>query len=100
MAGVESDLDQLDLDAVIKFGMHILSQPERLWQDARPEERVTLQRGLFPEGIVVDPALDFSTPSTSMASMPYLLLEGRQDGMASPRGVTRAYIEGPLALTA
>ena len=86
LAAVENDLDQLDLDEVIKFGMHLLSQPERLWQDATPEERVTLQRGLFPDGIVVDRALDFSTPSTSMASMPYVLFEGRQDGMASPMG--------------
>ncbi len=59
--GVEDRLEELDVDAMLQFARHLLSQPGRLWADAASETKIGLQRALFAHGPVVDQALNFST---------------------------------------
>lgn len=84
--GVEVELEQLDVEAVLNFAQRLLSQPERWWGQASPEDKIRLQRALFPDGLLVDEALQFSTDLTSNESVAYMLFGGRTDDMASPTG--------------
>ena len=84
--GVEDDLEQLDVDATLLFARQVLARPGRLWADATPEDKIQLQRSLFPSGLHVDAALEFSTDPSRHHSMTYLLFSGVAKGMASPTG--------------
>ena len=84
--GVEVELEQLDVEAVLNFAQRLLSQPERWWGQASSEDKIRLQRALFPDGLLVDEALQFSTDLTSNESVAYMLFGGRTDDMASPTG--------------
>ena len=84
--GVEDRLEELDVDAMLGFTRRLLSQPGRLWADAAPETKIGLQRALFPQGLVVNRALEFSTGPSHSDSMTYLLFGQGLEGMASPTG--------------
>ena len=85
-AGVDDDLEQFDVDAMLNFAKRVLSQPERWWADASPEDKIRLQHALFPKGLLINPTLQFSTDPNSHDSMTYLLFGGGTDDMASPTG--------------
>ena len=80
---VEIELEQLDVEAILSFAARILSQPEKWWGQASPGDKIRLQRALFPNGLLVDEALVFSTDLTAHNSVTYMLFGGRTDGMAS-----------------
>ena len=80
---VEDRPEELDVDAMLQFARHLLSQPGRLWADAAPETKIGLQRALFPHGLLVDRALEFSTDPSDYDSMSYLLFSTNQEGLAS-----------------
>jgi len=62
---VEERLEELDVDTMLQFSRHLLSQPGRLWVDAAPETKIGLQRALFPHGLVVNGALEFTTDTSA-----------------------------------
>ena len=82
-SGVENQLEQLDVDTVLRFARHLLSQPERWWRDALPAEKIRLQETLFPNGLLVDRALNISTDPNRQDSITYLLFGGGANDMAS-----------------
>ena len=77
-------LARLDLDPVLQFAEHLLSRPERWWLDASSEDRVRLQTAPFPDGLLIDPALNYSIPLSASGSMSYMLFCGDQEDLASP----------------
>ena len=85
-AGVEDRLEQLDVDVMLQFAGRLLAQPARWWRNATAEEKIQLQRALFPHGLLVDETLNFSTDPSHNDSMTYLLFGANEDGMASPTG--------------
>ena len=85
-AGIEDELEQLDVDAMLHFAGQLLAKPERWWADASPEDKVRLQRALFPDGLLVNSALEITTDPNSRDSVTYLLFGGGADDMASPTG--------------
>jgi len=94
--GVEDRLEELDVDAMLKFARHLLSQPGRLWAEAATETKIELQRALFPHGLVVDRALEFSTHASDYDSMSYLLFSTHQEDLASPRGISPFTMRGAV----
>ena len=94
--GVEDEVEQFDVDTMLLFARHLLSQPGRLWADGTPETRIGLQRALFPHGLVVNKALEFSTDPNHYDSMTYLLFGQGKEGMASPRGILRFTMRGAV----
>jgi len=100
---VEYRLEELDVDAMLKFARHLLSQPGRLWADAGTETKIELQRALFPHGLVVNQDLKFSTHPSDFESMSYVLFSAHQEDMASPRGIAlmwRLKIQGKAEIAA
>ena len=85
--GVEDRVEEHDVDAMLKFARHLLSQPGRLCAEAATETKIELQRALFPHGLVVDRALEFSTHPSDYDSMSYVLFSTHQEDMAYHRGV-------------
>ena len=84
--GVEDRLEELDVDAMLRFARHLLSQPGRLWAEATTKTKIELQRALFPNGLVVDRALEFSTDPSDHDAMTCLLFREGREGVASPTG--------------
>ena len=95
-ADVEDGLEQLDVDAVLTFATRLLSKPERWWQEASPEDKIRLQQALFPDGLLIDPALEISTDPSSHDSVTYLLFGGGASDLASPRGVLPFTVVGSV----
>ena len=81
--GVEMRLARLDLDPVLQFAEHLLSRPERWWLDASSEDRVGLQQTLFPDGLLIDQALNYSIPSSASGSISCMLFSGDRKDVAS-----------------
>jgi hypothetical protein len=57
MASIATDevqLEELDIESVVKFGEHVLMNAARLWQEFTLEQRQRLQQVLLPRGVSYD----------------------------------------------
>jgi hypothetical protein len=79
-------LDQLDIDGVLAFGEHVVTNSARLWTELDLAQRQRLQSVLFPEGLRFD-GKRFGTAVTCLAFKKLDGSGGSSAGMASPRGV-------------
>ena len=74
----ESRLDDLDIDAALKYCDQILHRADRLWLDAGLDQQQRFQRLLFPEGLDFAPQnRRFRTPETLSLLK---LLDGVREG--------------------
>jgi hypothetical protein len=67
-----TELEEIDLENVLKFADRIILRPARLWVESSLEQRQRLQKTLFPNGIEFDGEA-FGTTSTPLL---FKLLEG------------------------
>ena len=44
----ERTIDEIDLDGVLAFAEHVLTNVSRLWQEASPADKARLQTAMFP----------------------------------------------------
>ena len=70
--------DALDVETVLAFAEHVLTNAARLWAEATPEQRTRLGAALFPEGVTFDGA-DFKTP---LSAFQLSELRGPEEGSA------------------
>ena len=82
----QATVDHLDVDAVLAFAEHVLMHAARLWDHASPDHKLSLQRALFPEGLVWGASGEFQTTATSSAFAELQALTGSQTRLASPTG--------------
>ena len=87
---VEADLEdakveELDVEGVLAFAQHVLTDAARLWEQAAPEQKRRLQAALFPQGLSFD-GVGFGTPVTSLAFGLSATSAGAERGLASPTG--------------
>jgi DNA-binding PucR family transcriptional regulator len=47
----EAHLEELDVEAMLKFAERLVTNAARLWVEAKPEEQDRLQHALLPEGV-------------------------------------------------
>ena len=78
--------EHLDVDAVLSFAEHVLTNAARLWEHASPEHKVRLQRVLFPEGLAWEASGKFETAPTSSAFTELRAIAGCRARLASPTG--------------
>jgi hypothetical protein len=81
----DATLDRLDVDGVLAFAEHLLTNAARLWIELGLEEKQRLQRLLFPEGLRYD-GERFGTAVTCLAFRKFDGSSVSQSGMASPTG--------------
>ena len=88
--------EETDVDGVLGFAEHVLTNAARLWQEATIEQRTRLQRALYPEGLRLRDG-KFGTAVTCMAFTDFRTIEAGKFCVASPTGQPTLYLEGPVA---
>jgi site-specific DNA recombinase len=78
-------LDQLDIDGVLAFAEHVVTNAARVWIELDLVQKQRLQQTLFPEGLRFD-GEKFGTAATCLAFKKLDGSGGSNSGMASPRG--------------
>ena len=92
VAAAEADLEtarieHLDVDAVLAFAEHVLTNAARLWEHASPEHKLRLQRAYFPDGLTWEASGKIRTAATSCAFYQLRALAASKARLASPTGV-------------
>jgi len=85
MAAQDARLDELDVDGLLAFAEHVLTNAARLWIQSSVEYKTRLQEVLFPEGLRVKDG-EFGTATTSFAFLQLQEDSAAQSGLASPTG--------------
>ncbi len=78
-------LEELDVEAILKFSQHVLLNAARLWIEASLDQKQRLQKVLFPEGLSFSEG-NFRTAKTSLV---FQLLEAsvtEKANLVSPTG--------------
>ncbi|MDP6373109.1 MAG: recombinase family protein [Vicinamibacterales bacterium] len=78
-------LEEIDVEGLLGFAEHVLGNAARLWVEARPEQKLRLQRALFPEGLRFKDGR-FGTAVTCLAFMQLAEPNTQESSMASPTG--------------
>ena len=77
--------EELDIDAVLNFANHVLTNAARLWLEFDGERRRRLQSVLFPDGVVFD-GEEFRTEATVCIFNDIREISSATGGLASPTG--------------
>ena len=77
--------EEADVEGVLSFAEHVLTNAARLWMEATPEQKTRLQRSLFPEGLRLRDG-KIGTAVTCMAFTQLQGIEAGTSGLASPTG--------------
>ena len=81
----DAQLEALDVEGVLGFAEHVLTNAARLWIEASLEQRQRLQQVFFPEGLRFD-GESFGTAVTSLAFNGFGQLRPTGTDLASPTG--------------
>ena len=79
------ELEELDVEAVLGFADTILSNPARLWFEAKCEQKQRLQKVFFPQGITFD-GENFGTALTGSLFSYLDEIVREKTNLASPTG--------------
>jgi len=85
--------DEADVEHLVAFAEHVLTNAARLWTEAKPEQKTLLQRSLFPEGLRLRDG-KIGTAATCMAFMHLRKNENGKSELASPTGARETYETG------
>jgi len=89
-------LDDLDVQGVLGFAGHVLTNAARLWAELGIDGKQELQQALFPEGVSFD-GEEFGTAVTSFAFNSLEVIRHTETNLASPRGVFPFTMRGAVA---
>ena len=81
----EAELEELDVEGVLAFADHLLTNAARLWMEASLDQKQRLQNVFFPEGLRFD-GQEFGTAVTCLAFKQLPLEYATESSMASPTG--------------
>jgi hypothetical protein len=84
----DARLEEVDVEGLLGFAEHVLSNAARLWLEATGDQRPRLQRILFPEGLRLKDGR-FGTAVTCLAFTHLAEPRTRESGMASPAGTVK-----------
>jgi site-specific DNA recombinase len=82
----EAHVDEIDVEGVLGFAEHLLSDPARMWSEATLDQRQRLQKVLFPQGVTCSPDGRFGTAETSVIFRLLQALPAQNEKEASPTG--------------
>jgi site-specific DNA recombinase len=86
----DAKLEEIDVEGVLGFAEHVLTDAARLWTEAPLEQKQRLQRALFPEGLRLK-AGRFGTAVTCLAFTTLAKSGGADSDLASPEGPALNY---------
>jgi site-specific DNA recombinase len=76
--------EEADVEGLLGFAEHVLTNAARLWMEATPDQKTRLQRSLFPEGLRLRDG-KIGTAVTCMAFTQLREIEAGNSGVASRR---------------
>ena len=79
--------ENIEFEHLLDFAFSVLSNTRRMWEKARPEQRIALQRAIFPDGLVYTAKGGYGTPVTSNGFNILGLLNDPEETVAVPRGI-------------
>ena len=88
-------LDDLDVEGVLGFAEHVLTNAARLWAELGIDGKQELQQALFPDGVSFD-GEEFGTAATSWAFKHFEALLPTGTDLASPRGILPFTMRGAV----
>ena len=88
-------LDDLDVEGVLGFAEHVLTNAARLWAELGIDGKQALQQALFPQGLSFD-GQEFGTAVTSLAFKHFETLRPTGTDLASPRGILPFTMRGAV----
>ncbi len=62
----EAKVEELDVEAVVNYGVNAISDASQFWKDGSVDQKQRFQRMLFPEGLTFD-GESFGTAATCLA---------------------------------
>ena len=81
----EATLDGLDVEGLLGFAEHVLTDAARLWDEASADQKLRLQRVFFPEGVTFD-GNALGTAVTCLAFKELRQNSKPENSVASPTG--------------
>ena len=81
----EALIENIDVEGILGFAEHLLSNAARAWMEASLEQRQQIQSAIFPEGLPFD-GRDFGTAPTCLAFKQLGKSYATENGLASPPG--------------
>jgi DNA invertase Pin-like site-specific DNA recombinase len=84
-AAHDAELDELDIEGVVRFAEFVLMNAARLWQEMTLEQKQRLQQVLFPRGVSYG-AEGFGTTETSLVYRLLHVVGGDDEREVSPAG--------------
>ena len=83
----DAKLDELDVEGILGFADHLLTNAARIWTEASLDQRQRLQQVFFPDGLRFD-GKAFGTAVTCLAFSDFQALRPTGTNVASPTGHT------------
>ena len=81
----EAQIEESDVEGVLAFAEHVIGNAAALWTNASADDRLALQRALFPDGLIWN-GTGFGTAVTCLAFKQFEASTPSKNGMASPPG--------------
>jgi hypothetical protein len=81
----DARIEEIDVEGVLGFAEHLLTNAARLWQEATIEQRPRIQRVLFPEGVRFRDGRVGTAVTCLAFSLMGMEIQGNS-GLASPTG--------------
>ena len=88
-------LDDLDVEGVLGFAEHVMTNAARLWAELGIDGKQALQQALFPEGLSFD-GQEFGTAVTSLAFKHFEALRPTGTDLASPTEILPFTMRGSV----
>ena len=88
-------LDDLDVEGLLGFAEHVLTDAARLWAELGIDGKQELQQALFPEGVSFD-GEEFGTAVTCLAFKQLADNGEAESSLASPRGILPFTMRGAV----
>ena len=85
LAAHDAKIEAFDVEGVLGFAEHLVANAGRLWVEGTLEQRQSIQRAIFPEGLPYN-GREIGTGLTCLAFMQLPASDGLTNGMASPPG--------------
>ena len=79
-------IEDLDIDGVLGFARHVLTDASRLWGQASLHNKQRMQQAFFPEGVEITLADGIRTSATCLAFTELQPLGRGEKDLASPTG--------------
>jgi site-specific DNA recombinase len=82
----EAKLEEFDVEGILEFANHVLTELSRFWMQATLDQKINLQKALFPSGLTFD-GQRFGTAKTCLAFSYLQEISSGDSSLASRTGV-------------